>query len=128
DTAIRYRAMRSERVLGRALADAVAAGGASRDEIFVSTKGGLIAIPEGRDRKSFVQQELVHARGIPPEHVYNDQHCLNPTFIAQELDRSLENLGLGTIDCYFIHNLELAFLTGSAAAVHDRLRAVFAVL
>jgi hypothetical protein len=42
DTAINYRGQRSERAIGRALARAFAAGVASRDEVFVSTKGGYL--------------------------------------------------------------------------------------
>jgi aryl-alcohol dehydrogenase-like predicted oxidoreductase len=41
DTAISYRDERSERALGRALAESFAAGVAARDEVFVVTKGGL---------------------------------------------------------------------------------------
>jgi aryl-alcohol dehydrogenase-like predicted oxidoreductase len=41
DTAISYRGERSERALGRALAQAFADGVAARDEVFVVTKGGL---------------------------------------------------------------------------------------
>ena len=45
DTAVSYRGGRSERALGRALAQAFADGVAARDEVFVVTKGGL----EGED-------------------------------------------------------------------------------
>src|SRR5881275_1038514 len=42
DSAINYRFQRSERAIGAALAQAFAAGRASRDEVIVATKGGFI--------------------------------------------------------------------------------------
>src|ERR1700675_1278737 len=42
DTAINYRAQRSERVVGMALAALIAEGELRRDEIVVCTKGGYI--------------------------------------------------------------------------------------
>ncbi|TMB45194.1 MAG: aldo/keto reductase, partial [Deltaproteobacteria bacterium] len=42
DTAINYRAQRSERVLGQALAALVREGGFPREQIVVCTKGGYI--------------------------------------------------------------------------------------
>src|SRR6185369_5286454 len=47
DTAINYRAQRSERVVGMAIAALIEAGELQRDEVVVCTKGGYI--PFDRD-------------------------------------------------------------------------------
>src|SRR5512133_1197556 len=43
DTAVSYRAQRSELAVGRALAALIASGEAARDELVVASKGGFIA-------------------------------------------------------------------------------------
>ena len=42
DTAVNYRLQRSERVIGKVLAELVAAGKIRREEIVVATKGGYL--------------------------------------------------------------------------------------
>jgi aryl-alcohol dehydrogenase-like predicted oxidoreductase len=44
DTAINYRCQRSERALGSALVEAIAAGEVRRDEVVVCTKGGYVPL------------------------------------------------------------------------------------
>src|SRR5262245_55546408 len=56
DTASNYRCQRSERSIGDALADLFAQGGASRDEIIVSTKGGYIPFDGAQPRS---RQEMI---------------------------------------------------------------------
>ena len=43
DTAVNYRLQRSERVIGKVIAELVAAGEIKREEIVVATKGGYVA-------------------------------------------------------------------------------------
>src|SRR5688572_28980532 len=53
DTSINYRCQRSERTVGAVLRDAIASGGATRDELIVCTKGGYVPMdgspPSSRD-------------------------------------------------------------------------------
>jgi Predicted oxidoreductases (related to aryl-alcohol dehydrogenases) len=44
DTASNYRCQRSERVVGHAVVEAIAAGDVRRDELLVCTKGGYVAL------------------------------------------------------------------------------------
>jgi aryl-alcohol dehydrogenase-like predicted oxidoreductase len=94
DTAINYRNQRSERAIGAALRQL------QRDEIVVCTKAGFLtpgAIP------TFLK----------PEHVVGKMHSMDPDFLADQIDRSRANLGLDTIDVFYLHNPEtqLGFLT-----------------
>jgi len=109
DCAINYRRQRSERCIGAALRQL------QRDEIVVCTKAGFLtegAIP------AFLKPEQVVAR----------MHSMDPDFLADQIDRSLANLGVDTIDVFYLHNPEtqLGFL--SREEFDQRLRKAFARL
>jgi aryl-alcohol dehydrogenase-like predicted oxidoreductase len=94
DTAINYRNQRAERSIGAALRQL------QRDEIVVCTKAGFLtpgAVP------AFLK----------PEHVVGKMHSMDPDFLADQIDRSRANLGVDTIDVFYLHNPEtqLSFLT-----------------
>ncbi len=125
DSAINYRHQRSERAIGRALAAGVARGAFARDEVVVTTKGGYLAFdgeapadPRAYFASTYVQPGIVRAGDVV------GWHCMTPRFLADQLERSRANLGLETIDVYYLHNPEAqldeverpAFLTRLAAA------------
>lgn len=41
--------------------------------------------------------------GIDGSQVINE-HCVHPVFLRQELELSLKNMGLRTIDVYYLNN------------------------
>jgi len=111
DTAINYRCQRSERAVGRALSRAVREGTAARDEIVVCTKGGYIPLddapPATREEYQAYVERVYFATGIAsPEDVVGGGHCIAPAFLAAQIERSRANLGLDTIDVYYVHNPE----------------------
>lgn len=81
DTAIIYRKERSERVIGRVLAEAVNERLVQRTEVFVASKGG-----------------------------YGES--LAPGLLGDQIERSRANLGLDTIDLYYLHNPEAQLAAG----------------
>lgn len=108
DTAINYRHQRSERAIGRALAKAVDDGVVARDEVFISTKGGFLpfdgelpADPPGYLRATFVDSGLVSADDLAA-----GCHAMTPAYLEDQLTRSRANLGVETIDLYYLHNPE----------------------
>lgn len=93
DAAINYRNQRSERSIGAALAELFRAGQAGREELVVATKAGFLtpgAVPQ------FLQ----------PADIVGDMHSMQPDFLADQIDRSRANLGLDTIDIFYLHNPE----------------------
>jgi len=110
DTAINYRGQKSERAIGRALAKAFAEGHASRDEVFVSTKGGYLpddADDESRRPTRRYWADTFLSTGIAPEaEIAQGCHCISPGYLADQIERSRRNLGLDTIDLYYLHNVE----------------------
>ena len=126
DTAINYRHQRSERVVGRALA----AAEVDRDAVVVATKGGFVPFDGARpdDPGEFVREEYVEPGLVDSDGFVRGMHCLAPAFVDDQLDRSLDNLGIETVDCYYVHNPEFQLGERSREAVYDRLEATFARL
>ncbi|HEX4440192.1 MAG TPA: aldo/keto reductase [Thermoanaerobaculia bacterium] len=108
DTAINYRGQKSERAVGRALAAAFASGAASRDEVFVSTKGGYL--PHDADVNvpglRYTRETFVDTGLAPADEIAQGCHCMAPSYLRDQIARSRANLGLETIDLYYLHNVE----------------------
>lgn len=109
DTAINYRNQRSERAIGGVVQQL------DRREIVLCTKAGFLtpgAVP------GFLRQEDV-AGGI---------HSMDPQFLAHQADRSRVNLGVETIDVFYVHNPETQLAHCSRAEFDARLQRAFARL
>lgn len=126
DTAINYRCMRSEHSLGRALKRAVESG-FGRDEFVVCTKGGFVpfdgAPPD--DLEEYLHAEYLDPGRIPPGQLVAGCHSLAPSFLQDQLERSLENLALESVDVYFLHNPETQLQEVSREELRHRLRSAF---
>lgn len=123
DTAINYRHQRSERVVGRA----VEAADVDRSSLFVSTKGGFVPFDERRPDNpgEFVREQYVDTGLVDPADLARGSHCIAPEYIDDQLDRSLANLGLDTIDLYYVHNPETQLHARSREVVYDQLERTF---
>jgi aryl-alcohol dehydrogenase-like predicted oxidoreductase len=126
DTAINYRCQRSERVVGAALRDA----DVDREAVLLATKGGFVPFDGDRpaDPGRYVREEYVDTGLVDPGELAGGRHCLAPGFLADQLDRSLANLGVETVDLYYVHNPETQLDVRPRAAVYDRLEAAFELL
>ncbi len=128
DSAIKYRATRSEKTLGRVFRDLIKRSEVQRREFFVSTKGGLIAIPDGVDKRGFVEAEVVSPLHVDSRVITDWSHCIEPVFLERELVRSRTHLGLATIDCYLLHNPETALYSYSQDDFYKKLFEIFELL
>ncbi|WP_336345441.1 aldo/keto reductase [Halalkalicoccus ordinarius] len=123
DTAINYRHQRSERVAGRALSDA----NVDREAVVVATKGGFVPFDGERpdDPGRYVREEYVDSGVVDRSELVRGSHCIAPDFLDDQLDRSLANLDVETIDLYYVHNPEGQLQERSREAVYARLEATF---
>lgn len=133
DTAINYRCQRSERAVGHAVVEAIAAGEVRRDELIVCTKGGYVALdgepPASREAyEQWLERELFATGLVEREELVRGGHTIAPRYLAHQLTRSRANLGLRTIDLYYLHNPEEQLLAVDRTTFHDRMRAAFALL
>jgi aryl-alcohol dehydrogenase-like predicted oxidoreductase len=133
DTAINYRCQRSERALGGALRGAIDNGTVTRDEVVVCTKGGYIPLdgtpPATReDYQAYLAREYFERGIMEPGDVVGGGHCLAPSYLVAQLERSRENLGLDAIDVYYIHNPEQQLDAVSLEELFSRLARAFELL
>jgi len=109
DTAINYRHQRSERSIGAALRHL------QRDEIVICTKAGFLtpgAVPAS----------------LRPADVISNMHSMAPHFLADQIDRSRANLGVDTIDVFYLHNPETQLGARTPAEFESAIRCAFAEL
>ncbi len=111
DTAINYRCQRSERASGRALRNVIESGVATRDELFVCTKGGYVPLdhtpPESREEyAAYLDAEYFSPGVMSRKDLVAGGHCLNPRFLSNQIQRSRVNLCIDRIDLYYLHNPE----------------------
>jgi len=130
DTAINYRHQRSERSIGAALRSLVSDGVVSRDDVVVATKGGFIPFDGGKPANpiAYFTETYVRTGVLTPADVVAGHHCMTPRYLADQLDRSRANLGVDTIDVYYLHNPEMQLEVVERPVFTGRLRAAFEFL
>jgi aryl-alcohol dehydrogenase-like predicted oxidoreductase len=124
DCSINYRFQRSERAVGRWLKREIADGKLRRDEIVIATKGGFVpydgSLPA--DPGKWVHQNMI-ASGLahPNEFCANYGHCIAPAYLDQMIAWSRHNLGIETIDVYYLHNPETQRISLSGETFRARM-------
>ena len=129
DSAINYRFQRSERAVGSALRELFDKG-YGRDEIMVCTKAGFLT-PDGEmpaDPNIYFAQEFLERGIFRVEDIAAGCHCMAPDYLADQLERSRQNLGLDTIDVFYLHNPETQLSEVPAEEFRRRIREAFLFL
>jgi uncharacterized protein len=124
DTSTNYMDGESERLVGSVLRGMVASGELARDEIIVVSKIGYV---QGQNLKDAEARERA-GRPYPEMVKYGEGvwHCLHPEFLADQLDGSLDRLGLARLDVCLLHNPEYMLCEaaqrapGNVAEVRER--------
>jgi aryl-alcohol dehydrogenase-like predicted oxidoreductase len=107
DTAINYRAMKSEKSIGRALLRLIKDRVIARDQVFICTKNGYITNDGDYPRvdvTEYMQKMFISTEIIKPNDISSGYNVLNPNYIARCIDKSLVNMHLSCIDLVYIHN------------------------
>jgi aryl-alcohol dehydrogenase-like predicted oxidoreductase len=104
DTAVNYRYQRSERAIGRGLKESKIA----RDEVLLCTKGGFLPFDGERPTspEDWFQEMLVKPGIVEASDIVAGCHCMTPKFLDFMIETSRKNLGVETIDVYYLHNPE----------------------
>jgi aryl-alcohol dehydrogenase-like predicted oxidoreductase len=104
DTSANYADGGSEQLVGEVLKDLIASGRIVREQVVVVSKGGYLqgsnyALSQQRKQDGNPFEEVVaYADGL--------EHCIHPGFLDDQISRSLDRLGLDTLDGYLLHNPE----------------------
>jgi aryl-alcohol dehydrogenase-like predicted oxidoreductase len=130
DTAINYRHQRSERNIGAALRQLLNSGELSRDEVLVCTKAGYLCFDGNMpaDPRAYFMREYIESGVLDPTQLAGGMHCMAPTYIENQIERSRRNLALETIDLFYVHNPESQLAEVAREVFHQRLRDAFAML
>jgi len=130
DTAVNYRFQRSERAVGRAISGLVAAGQVKREEIIVATKGGYMTFDGGvpADPRAYFEDAYIKTGIIGPGELVEGSHCMAPRYLETMLEMSRANLGLETIDIYYLHNPEAQLPAVGREEFNRRIRRAFEFL
>jgi aryl-alcohol dehydrogenase-like predicted oxidoreductase len=130
DTAANYRFQRSERSIGEALRRLTEENGFSRDEIVICTKGGYLPFDGAppRDVRGYVEETFVKPGIADFEDIVGGSHCMTPAYLRNQLDQSLRNMNLESVDVYYVHNPESQLGHVSGEEFFLRLEAAFGEL
>ena len=130
DTAINYRHQRSERNIGVALKHRIESGELKRDEVVVCTKAGYLSFDGNlpSDPRAYFTREYVESGILDPAQLAGGMHCMAPGYLENQIERSRRNLGLETIDVFYLHNPESQLADISREVFLQRMRDAFAML
>ncbi len=126
DSAINYRLQRSERVIGKVLAQLVAGASLAREQVIIATKGGFVPFDGNPSRE--IEERFIRTGLIRPDEWVESCHCIAPGYLDAMLEMSRRNLGLETIDIYYLHNPETQLAAVDRQEFLRRMRAAFELL
>jgi aryl-alcohol dehydrogenase-like predicted oxidoreductase len=127
DSAANYRFQRSERSIGEALKTLTTDHDFTREELVICTKGGYVPFDGAppRDFHKYIEDTFVKPGIASFDDFAGGQHCMTPAYLQNQLDQSLRNLGVTTVDVYYIHNPESQLEYVSEAEFYHRLQSAF---
>lgn len=130
DTAVNYRHQRSERAIAQALVAVTSSGRVQRDEVVIATKGGFLTFDgsEPDDPSEYFQRTLIDPGLFRPEEVVAGCHVMSPKYLENQIDVSRRNLGVQTLDIYYLHNPETQVSHVAHGEFDRRVRAAFSAL
>ena len=106
DTAINYRSQKAERSVGRAISELVEEGKISRQQVLVCTKNGYVTNDADirQDFWEYVKEQFTSKGIVQPGEISSGYHCMTVSYLSDQLERSLKNLGMECIDLMYLHN------------------------
>ena len=56
--------------------------------------------------RAYFHREYVETGVLDPAELAGGMHCMSPAYLENQIERSRRNLGLETVDLFYIHNPE----------------------
>lgn len=127
DTASNYRYGMSEKEIGEALKELFDAGEAKREELVICSKGGFIQLdyPFPENPYTWIHDNILNTDLATKDEIELDQHCMSSDFIEYSLRRSLDNLGIKSLDIYYLHNPEMQILKYGKKEFYNQVEKIF---
>jgi aldo/keto reductase family protein len=98
--------------------------------VFVISKCGYLA-PDAEsvmDGRRYLMRTYIDSGLVDLDDVTNGVHALTPRFVADQIERSRDNLGLETIDLYMLEDPELLLAARGPSEFRKELAELFATL
>ncbi|MHA2069586.1 MAG: aldo/keto reductase [Candidatus Thorarchaeota archaeon] len=130
DTALNYRGMKSERIVGRAVQGLMEKDPGIRERLTIATKGGFIPVDveSGKRPQDFFRDRFLKTGVLSETDVVMGCHSLRPEYVRECVLMSLKNLGLEYVDVYYVHNPEIQLSVVLPGEFYRRLSGAFEVL
>jgi aryl-alcohol dehydrogenase-like predicted oxidoreductase len=127
DSAANYRFQRSERNIGHALRHLTEELSFARDELVICTKAGFLPYDgePPKNARRYVEETFVSTGIADFSDIVGGSHCMTPAYLQHQLGQSLGNMGLDSVDIYYVHNPESQLAEVGRADFDERLRAAF---
>ena len=110
DTAINYRSQKAERSVGKAISELINHDKdhkIERNNLFICTKNGYVTNDADNEKEDFwqhIKTNYTEKNIIKSGDISSNYHCMTTSYLKDQLDRSLKNLGLECIDLIYLHN------------------------
>ena len=93
----------------------------------ICTKGGYLPFDGAppRDIRRYVEDTFVKPGIAGFADIVGGSHCMTPSYLQNQLEQSLQNLNLTSVDVYYIHNPESQLGSVSPEDFRARLRLAF---
>jgi aryl-alcohol dehydrogenase-like predicted oxidoreductase len=96
----------------------------------ICTKVGFLT-PDGAmpsDPNAYFAHEFLERGIFSTEDIAAGCHCMAPGYLADQLERSRQNLGIATVDVFYLHNPETQLSEVSPEVFRARIREAFLFL
>src|SRR6185437_4022215 len=102
----------------------------ARDELFLCTKAGYLTYDASvpADPRAYFMKEYIESGIIPQRELVGGMHCMAPSYLADQIGRSRRNLGIETIDLFYLHNPEQQLSEVTREVFYTRIQAAFTAL
>ena len=105
--------------------------GYSRDEFFIASKGGFITgdLNQRIHGRILVEDLIREGKMEKSDVIRGNIHCMHPFFLELQLEQSLKNLNMETLDLYYLQNAyEMHAPHNTDNVIMDRFAAAFEFL
>jgi aryl-alcohol dehydrogenase-like predicted oxidoreductase len=108
----------------------LAGAGYNRDEIVIATKGGFIPYDgtPPKEPRQYIENTFIKTGLASAADIVSGCHCMTPKYLLNQLESSLRNLDVETIDIYYVHNPETQLGKVTAGEFDGRLVKAFEAL
>ena len=125
DTASNYRYGQSEKEIGEALVEL--GSEVKREELIICSKGGFIQLeyPFPSNPYTWIDENMIQTGLATKDDIELDQHCMTPDYLEYSCKKSLQNLGIDSLDIYYLHNPEIQLSKLGEKAFYKLIEKVF---